>query len=238
MERSFVSVVVPAYNEEKNIGSCLESIVSQTYPKNRFEILVIDNNCTDKTAEIAEKYGAKVIKENRQGLVFARIKGADSAKGEIVAFIDADTKANSDWLKQMVTVYQNDKRVVGVAQILDPYPKNFLVNIFIPFANLCDKALRIMPGSHFSFKKDAYLKSGGYSTKATFYEDVFISKKLKKIGKIVIQGKGPISSSRRFSNLKSFSSYAAKGFVSLVTISLFGFSPFGFPQITKTKPSN
>lgn len=91
-----VSVVIPAYNEEKYIGKCLESIISQTEKPS--EIIVVDNNCTDKTAEIAKKYGAKIVKEEKQGMIQARGVGFDAAKFEIIARTDADTILPQDWI--------------------------------------------------------------------------------------------------------------------------------------------
>ncbi len=91
-----VSVVIPAYNEAKYIGKCLEALLEQNEKAD--EIIVVDNNSKDRTAEIAQGYGVRVIKEPRQGRSFARSKGFKSAKYEIVARIDADTIASKNWI--------------------------------------------------------------------------------------------------------------------------------------------
>jgi len=91
-----VSVVIPAYNEERYIGKCLESIAQQTEKPD--EIIVVDNNCTDKTPEIAKKFGARIVKEKKQGMIAARNAGFDSAQYEIIARTDADAILPPDWI--------------------------------------------------------------------------------------------------------------------------------------------
>lgn len=94
-----ISVVIPAYNEEKYIGKCLESIVGQNELPD--EIIVVDNNCTDKTVEIAQKFGARIVKEKKQGMIQARNAGFDAAKYEIIARTDADAILPPDWISKI-----------------------------------------------------------------------------------------------------------------------------------------
>jgi len=95
-----ISVIIPAYNEEKYIGKVLNSLNNQTVKAD--EIIVINNNSKDKTVEIAKKHDAIVIKETKQGLIYARNKGFDSAKYEIMARCDADTEVPNDWIEKIV----------------------------------------------------------------------------------------------------------------------------------------
>lgn len=105
-----VSITIPTYNEERNIGNCLKSIFSQDYPKKLLQVLVIDGGSTDKTVEIAKKLGAQVIfnksKVEEKGKPYA-IK--TKAKGEIIGLIDADNiiPKNPDWLKRMIAPFDN-----------------------------------------------------------------------------------------------------------------------------------
>lgn len=94
-----VSVVIPAYNEEKYIGSCLESLMHQQEAAD--EIIVVDNNSTDNTAKIARKFGVRVIGEKRQGMTPARNTGFDAARHEIIARSDADNKLPPYWIKKI-----------------------------------------------------------------------------------------------------------------------------------------
>lgn len=101
-----ISIVIPAYNEEEFIADCLDAIASQTVtPK---EVILVDNNSSDKTAEIASNYPfVKVIREKRQGVVYARDTGFDTAKGEIIGRIDADTIIPSNWVEKVEFIFKN-----------------------------------------------------------------------------------------------------------------------------------
>src|ERR1035437_8508182 len=107
-----ISVVVAAYNEEKDLPKCLTAITTQDFPKDDYEIIVVDNNSTDKTAEIAKSFGARVVQESKQGNTPAVKKGMDSATGEIIANTDADTVVFPDWLSTVKEIFA-DKDVVG-----------------------------------------------------------------------------------------------------------------------------
>lgn len=91
-----ISVVVPVYNEEDYIKSCLDHLMKQKEKAD--EIIVVDNNCRDRTIEIAQKYPAKIVEEKKQGITFARNKGFNKAKGDIIARCDADVLVPRNWL--------------------------------------------------------------------------------------------------------------------------------------------
>lgn len=94
-----ISVVVPVYNEEKYIKSCLESLQKQE--EKPFEIIIVDNNSKDRSVEIASKYPVRVIKEKKQGIIPARNAGFDAAAGDIIARCDADTIVPRSWLRKI-----------------------------------------------------------------------------------------------------------------------------------------
>lgn len=98
-----VTVVVPARNAEKTIQECLVSLVNLDYPKDRLELLVVDNGSVDRTREIASRFPVTVLVQDRiQGSYAARNTGVARAEGEIVAFTDADCVATQRWLKELV----------------------------------------------------------------------------------------------------------------------------------------
>lgn len=100
----FVSVIVPVFNEEKNIGTCIESLLNQNYPRERYEIIIVDNNSKDRTREIISRYPVTLLVEDKiRSSYAARNKGIDYAKGEILAFTDGDTRVSPDWLKNGVS---------------------------------------------------------------------------------------------------------------------------------------
>ncbi len=86
-----LSLIIPAFNEEKYIGRLLTSIAELPLTSVK-EVIVVDNNSTDKTQEIARSFkNVTVVTETRKGVAFARSRGAELATGEIIAFLDADT---------------------------------------------------------------------------------------------------------------------------------------------------
>lgn len=103
-----ISVVIPAHNEAKTIGQLLTLLVPQLIEGD--EIIVVDNNSLDETSEIARSYPeVKVIKQTVQGIIPSRDKGFHSAKGDIIARIDADCIPNSDWLERIRDGLVDDK---------------------------------------------------------------------------------------------------------------------------------
>jgi glycosyltransferase involved in cell wall biosynthesis len=108
------SVVVPCYNESAYIAETINSLRAQRFPGG-WEIVVVDNNCTDDTAEIARGLGARVVAEERRGVCNARQRGAEASSGEIIVSADADTIYPPDWLATIDASFRADNRVVAVA---------------------------------------------------------------------------------------------------------------------------
>lgn len=99
-----ISVVIPAFNEEKHIKMCLDSIAAQTVAP--YEVIVVDNNSSDSTAKIAKECGAKVVNEENQGIVFARNRGFNVAHGDVIARCDADTVLPKQWVEEISKVFK------------------------------------------------------------------------------------------------------------------------------------
>ncbi|HUA12958.1 MAG TPA: glycosyltransferase family A protein [Candidatus Sulfotelmatobacter sp.] len=103
-----ISIVIPVYNEEDTLRECLEA-VALLRPR-ADEVIVVDNNSTDETYEIASSFDfVKLLREDRQGVVYARTAGFDASKGDIIARIDADTLLPKDWVKQVRAVFKDDR---------------------------------------------------------------------------------------------------------------------------------
>ncbi len=115
-----VSIIIPAYNEEKVIGACLDSIAKLDYPDDLLDVIVIDDGSTDRTAEIISGYrSVKVIKGIHKGPSAARNLALKQAKGDYVAFTDADCVVSSEWIKRLLKGFISDK-VAGVGGIQVP----------------------------------------------------------------------------------------------------------------------
>jgi len=109
-----VSVIVPFYNSERYIKSCVEGLLQQSFPREQYEILMIDNNSTDTSIEIVRQYPViRLLDERKQGAYAARNRGLQEAKGEVIAFIDADCVPSHDWLHEiMLAMEQPDLSIV------------------------------------------------------------------------------------------------------------------------------
>lgn len=144
-----ISVIVPAYNAESVLADCLHALVEQEYPRDRYEILVVDNNSQDRTAEIIRKFPVTSLsKTDQQSSYAARNAGVAKAAGEILAFIDADCVADGHWLANAVELFRdptvgcvaghigNTPPVTVVQEyLLDVLAQtDFLTNPFLPYA--------------------------------------------------------------------------------------------------------
>lgn len=101
-----LSVVVPVYNEEKYISRCLESMTNQKEKAD--EIIIVDNNCTDKTVDLAKKFPVRIVKEKVQGMIAARNRGFNEATYEIIARVDADVMIPSNWIKTIKADFEKE----------------------------------------------------------------------------------------------------------------------------------
>jgi len=215
-----ISVIVPSYNEEESIKKCIDSLFRQDYPQNQFEILLVDTS-TDKTKKIVKKNFplVRIFSEEKRGIVFARIKGAKEARGEIVVYLDADTTAPVDWLSKIANVYQN-KEVVAVGGTLDFQPKTFFVKIIQLYGDFYNIVFKTMPGQNLSFRKSVYEKIGGFDPKINAGEDVYISSVLNKAGKVIIlKNNKVITSSRRL--FEGNVVYGLKFFINMFSVLFF-----------------
>jgi glycosyltransferase involved in cell wall biosynthesis len=101
-----LSIVIPAYNEEHHLPACLDAIAAQTVKPD--EVIVVDNNSTDKTAEIAKNYPfVTLLRESKQGRVYARNRGFDAVRSDIIGRIDADTILPDNWIEREIKFYQS-----------------------------------------------------------------------------------------------------------------------------------
>lgn len=179
-----VSVIIPALNEEKYIEKTLKSLKKQTYKK--IEIIVVDNNSTDNTREIAKKYADKVIVERKRGVSIARNRGAREAKGEILIFVDADTCLEKNCIENLVKAYVKDKKIVCATGFVFSKGK-LLYKIIYALTSLIAWFLSFIKpqfyGIIFSCKKNAFEKVKGFNENLITCEDIELTEKLAEVGK-------------------------------------------------------
>ena len=120
----FVSIIVPAYNAEANIDACVQSLLSLDYPRDRYEIIVVDNASTDDTARILAKFGGalRVLQERTRGPAAARNAGLRNATYDLLAMTDADCLVDAQWLRELVAPLHHDKVAMVGGRILSVQP--------------------------------------------------------------------------------------------------------------------
>lgn len=154
-----ISVVIPAFNEEQYINKCLSSLVKQQ--KKPDEIIIVDNNCTDRTIQIAKKYPVKIVKEKKQGMIPARNKGYNEASGEIIARCDADAVPPKDWIRKINENFakKNIDALTGPIIFYDLlFKTTFFANIFFDFMKFVQKGKEIVIGPNMALSKKIWQK--------------------------------------------------------------------------------
>lgn len=158
-----VSVIAPVYNDEKRVGLLIESLLKQDYPKDLYEVIIVDNGSKDQSKEIIQKHPVIFLEENDvQSSYAARNKGIAKAQGEILAFIDSDCVADPQWIKQGVEAIQSRNVDLAAGKV------DF---IFSP-----EKSAAEIYDSMTSMRNELYVSGQGASTTA----NVFVKAKLFK----------------------------------------------------------
>lgn len=191
MKTTTISLVIPAYNEEKYIGDCLAHALRQLGGA-FFEIIVIDNASTDKTAEIAKKFaGVRVAREEHKGLTRARQRGFREAHGDILAFVDADTRMPADWCAAIIHEFSADEKL---ACLSGPY-RYYDISRWQRLLNWLYWHILALPvywlvgymtvGGNFAIRRDVLEKMNGFDTSIEFYgEDTNIARRAHVFGTV------------------------------------------------------
>lgn len=177
-----VSVVIPTRNEEKNIKACLESVKSQTFSPDQIEIIVVDNNSTDMTKEIARMYTTKVYNMGPERSS-QRNYGAKKAIGKYYLYLDADMMLSPTLLAEAVKMMDRDKTLVAlyIPEIVTGENwfskiRRFERSFYNATAIDCVRFVRM----------SAFEKIGGFDTKLTGPEDWDFTKKIAALGTLGI----------------------------------------------------
>ncbi len=183
-----ISVIIPAMNEEKYIRVPLEGFRKQSFRK--FEVIVVDGGSNDKTVQISRKYGAKVLVEKKRGISPARNRGAEASKGEILVFLDADTKPSRKLLEVYKRVFADRNVIAATGPILPLERSGFRITKGYRFVSIffVKNSIRIgrpsLIGSNFAVRKKVFMKHKGFDEKLMTYEDWDLSGRLKGSGRI------------------------------------------------------
>ena len=114
MQTPFISIVIPARNAQRTLKGCLDSLKNLNYPKKRMEILLVDGLSTDNTQEIAASYDLTVVENPQKSHRTGVNRGFECARGELVAYADADCVVDENWLQNSLKYFEADPQVAGL----------------------------------------------------------------------------------------------------------------------------
>jgi len=173
----FVSVVVPSFNSIRTLASCLDALEAQSYPRERFEIILADNGSTDGTAEfVADRYPrVRMLRAYEKGSGYARNTGMRAAAGEFLLSTDSDCVVNPDWIAVMVEEFQKAApTVAAIGGPIVPYSEKTPVEQYSeawvsqPDLASPDLKVRYTATPNAAFRPHAFRQVGGFDGKLGF----------------------------------------------------------------------
>lgn len=181
-----LSIIVPAWNEEKYIGRAIDSLqqAAQVYARERgcgTEIIVVDNNSKDRTGDVAREHGARVVFEPVNNIGKARNAGAKVARGKYIAFCDADNQVTENLLL-LIHDHLEDPRIAGGGTWIEPERRNFKISFFYFLWGIYVRCSRMGVGMMHCRKAD-FESFGGFDETIYAAEDVQLAYDLKKVGR-------------------------------------------------------
>ena len=211
-----VSIIVPAFNEEKILGETLAQIKSAGGAFAQIgwetELIVCDNNSNDRTAEIARAAGASVVFEPVNQISRARNSGAAAATGDWLVFVDADSHPGVELFADLAQEIQSGTCFAGGATICWDR-ENFLTALMMPLLNVGFRWRRFLHGPFMFVESATFRKLGGFSLETFCGEDWELGQRLQKLAKetgkrFVILHRHPIlTSARRLKELSPLVSF-------------------------------
>jgi glycosyltransferase involved in cell wall biosynthesis len=181
-----LSVIIPAWNEEKYIGRAIDSLrqAGAVYARERgctAEIIVVDNNSTDRTGDVARQHGVQVVHEPVNNIGKARNAGVKAARGKYLAFCDADNQVTKNLLVLIHDHLENPK-IAGGGTWIEPAKRNLKINFFYFLWGIYVRCSGVGVGMMHCRKAD-FETFGGFDETIYAAEDVQLAYDLKKIGK-------------------------------------------------------
>jgi mycofactocin system glycosyltransferase len=189
----FVSVIVPVRNRPDDIAACLQSLLELNYPKDKLEIIVVDDASTDHTPDVVCRYSVRLIrlKQNKQAS-YCRNLAARNARGDLLAFIDSDCLAGSDWLRELVPAFK-DTHLGGLGGVVDSYfsekslDRYEKVNSSLTVSSWFKRSQKndpffYLPACNLLIRRQLFLEIGGFKEELVVGEDVDLCWRIRKRG--------------------------------------------------------
>ncbi len=182
-----LSIIAPTHNSELTIERCIKSLTSQSFPREQYEIIVVDDGSTDQTTNIAKKAGVDhIVITEPCALGQARNIGVENAKANLLGFIDSDCEANEDWIKTIVKELETLHAIGGSVQNGNPQSRVAWAEYFVEFGFYNEFKQRFiskfgLPGCNLACTREAFEKAGGFSEER-LSEDVRFNECLWRAG--------------------------------------------------------
>jgi glycosyltransferase involved in cell wall biosynthesis len=190
MKKIEISFIIPALNEEMNIGATIRSVQQAVFPLNKsFEVILVDNGSSDQTREIAASLGARVLIQHGGTIASLRNLGAAHASGTILIFLDADVTLTDTWSENFDATYQlllnhNSKLITG-SHCTPPESNNYLLKYW--FASLATDPRNTHLGSaHLILRKSSFEEVGGFDARLKTGEDFELCERATRHGYKII----------------------------------------------------
>jgi glycosyltransferase involved in cell wall biosynthesis len=203
-----LSVVIPAYNEEKYLGRTLAAVEAALRGIARAEVIVVDNESTDSTREIAESSRAKIVSEHVHNIGKVRNTGGYAAAGELIVFLDADTVVPVGLFEKIIKVMADDRCVGGsVAVEYEPNYRRKWIRYYLMCWQFWGRFLRMRQGAAQFCRREVFSELGGYDTSIYLGEDIEFHWRLDKLARArdahtaFIEEPKVLTSSRRYEKM-------------------------------------
>jgi glycosyltransferase involved in cell wall biosynthesis len=180
----FISVIIPAFNEAKYISYCLESLINLNYPKERYEIIVVDNGSTDETVSLSKNFTNLVYICHDLNISGLRNFGAKKARGSILSFIDADCIADENWLINAVNSLKREFCITG-SEVRIPDKASWIEYAWFSQRNWGRQDASHINSANLIVPSDIFNKIGGFNETLLTGEDYEFSIRAKKIVKVI-----------------------------------------------------
>lgn len=216
---NMLSIIICTYNREKYIGPLLDSISKNDYPTSDYEIILVDNNCTDNTRGVCEQFVAthpeirlRYVVETEQGLSAARNKGIKEAKGEVIIYVDDDALVDTDYIRIYAEHFAAHPETMAAGGPIEPlyetqepsWMSPYTKALLTAWMNYGDKVReypngRYPGGGNAAYRKTVFDQVGLFNTKlgrkgtallASEEKDIF--DKMKALGMLVLYLPTPV----------------------------------------------
>lgn len=196
-----ISFVIPAYNEEKYLPATLRALFASAEEVGEpFEVIVVDDASTDRTAAVAREGGARVVPANNRQIAATRNAGARDARGDVFFFVDADTLANPLAIRAALRSLRNGAAGGGCLFRYDE-PVPLWTRAVYPVVMLACRMVALTGGCFLFCTREAFAAVGGFSEEMFAAEEMEFARSLKRLGRFVVPRPVVVTSARKMSLL-------------------------------------